>query len=174
MEKVFITGAAGFIGSNLVDRLLADGKTVVGYDNFSTGQNEFLEGALKNPKFQLIHGDCLDLPALTKAMTGCDFIFHFAANADVRFGLDHPGKDFQQNAQASFNVLEAMRVSGVRRITIALVELRAKGTKGVVDGLRPDMDVVVGPPGNELRGRCQRLGEGHHQPTGGDDQDSAP
>jgi UDP-glucose 4-epimerase len=119
MEKVFVTGAAGFIGSNLVDRLLRDGRSVVGFDNFSTGQNEFLEGALKNPKFQLIRGDCLDLPVLTKAMTGCDFVFHLAANADVRFGLDHPGKDFQQNAFASFNVLEAMRVSGVRRIAFS-------------------------------------------------------
>jgi UDP-glucose 4-epimerase len=116
MEKIFITGAAGFIGSNLVDRLLADGKTVVGWDNFSTGQIEFLEGAQKNQNFKLVKGDCLDLPALTKAMAGCDFIFHLAANADVRFGLDHPGKDFQQNAQASFNVLEAMRVSGIRGI----------------------------------------------------------
>jgi UDP-glucose 4-epimerase len=119
MEKVFITGAAGFIGSNLVDRLLRDGKSVVGYDNFSTGQNEFLENAQKNPKFKLIRGDCLDLPALTKAMAGCDIIFHLAANADVRFGLDNPGKDFQQNALASFNVLEAMRVSGVKRIAFS-------------------------------------------------------
>ena len=75
MEKVFVTGAAGFIGSNLVDRLLRDGKSVVGFDNFSTGQNEFLEGALKNPKFKLIRGDCLDLPALTKAMAGLRFCF---------------------------------------------------------------------------------------------------
>jgi len=119
MDKIFITGAAGFIGSNLVDRLLRDGKTVVGFDNFSTGQNEFLESAQKNPKFKLIRGDCLDLPALTQAMAGCDFIFHLAANADVRFGLDHPGKDFQQNALASFNVLEAMRVSGVKRIAFS-------------------------------------------------------
>jgi len=119
MEKIFVTGAAGFIGSNLVDRLLKDGKTVVGFDNFSTGQNEFLEGALKNPNFTLVKGDCLDLPALTKAVAGCDFIFHLAANADVRFGLDHPGKDFQQNAQASFNVLEAMRVNGIKRIAFS-------------------------------------------------------
>jgi UDP-glucose 4-epimerase len=119
MEKIFVTGAAGFISSNLVDRLLKDGKTVVGFDNFSTGQNEFLEGALKNPKFTLIRGDCLDLPALTKGMAGCDMVFHLAANADVRFGLDHPGKDFQQNALASFNVLEAMRVNGVKRIAFS-------------------------------------------------------
>jgi UDP-glucose 4-epimerase len=119
MEKIFVTGAAGFIGSNLVDRLLKDGRSVVGFDNLSTGQKEFLDGALKNPNFTLIHGDCLDLPALIKAMTGCQFIFHLAANADVRFGLDHPGKDFQQNAFASFNVLEAMRVNGIKRIAFS-------------------------------------------------------
>jgi len=116
MEKVFVTGAAGFIGSNLVDRLLADGKTVIGWDNFSTGQNEFLPDALKNPGFKLIKGDNLDQPGLKKAMAGCDFVFHLAANADVRFGLDHPQKDFQQNAMATFNVLEAMRANGIQRI----------------------------------------------------------
>jgi UDP-glucose 4-epimerase len=119
MEKVFVTGAAGFIGSNLVDRLLAGGKHVVGWDNFSTGQREFLQSALANPKCKLVEGDCLDLPALTRAMAGCDFVFHLAANADVRFGLDHPHKDFQQNAAATFNVLEAMRASGVKRIAFS-------------------------------------------------------
>ena len=119
MNTIFVTGAAGFIGSNLVDRLLADGKRVVGWDNFSTGQREFLQSALANPKFKLIEGDCLDLPALTRAMAGCDFVFHLAANADVRFGLDHPSKDFQQNAVATFNVLEAMRASGVKRIAFS-------------------------------------------------------
>jgi UDP-glucose 4-epimerase len=98
---------------------LAEGKTVVGFDNFSTGQNEFLEGALKSSKFSLVQGDCTDLPALIKAMEGCQFIFHLAANADVRFGLDHPGKDFQQNAFASFNVLEAMRVNNIKRIAFS-------------------------------------------------------
>jgi UDP-glucose 4-epimerase len=119
MNTVFITGVAGFIGSNLVDRLLRDGKTVVGWDNFSTGREEFLADALKNPNFKLIKGDNLDIPALTHAMAGCDIVFHLAANADVRFGLDHPGKDFQQNALATFNVLEAMRVSGIRQIAFS-------------------------------------------------------
>jgi UDP-glucose 4-epimerase len=119
MEKVFVTGAAGFIGSNLVDRLLADGKRVVGWDNFSTGQREFLQSATINPRFKLIEGDCLDLPALTRAMAGCGFIFHLAANADVRFGLEHPGKDLQQNTIATFNVLEAMRANGIKGIAFS-------------------------------------------------------
>jgi UDP-glucose 4-epimerase len=119
MEKVFVTGAAGFIGSNLVDRLLAGGKHVVGWDNFSTGLREFLESAATNPKFKLIEGDCLDLSALIRAMAGCDFVFHLAANADVRFGLDHPHKDLQQNTVATFNVLEAMRANGIKGIAFS-------------------------------------------------------
>jgi UDP-glucose 4-epimerase len=119
MNRIFITGAAGFIGSTLADRLLADGKTVVGWDNFSTGQRKFLEGALKNKNFTLVEGDNLDLPALTKAMTGCDTVFHLAANADVRFGLEHPSKDLQQNTVATFNVLEAMRAKGIKRIAFS-------------------------------------------------------
>jgi UDP-glucose 4-epimerase len=119
MDKVFVTGAAGFIGSNLVDRLLRDGKSVAGYDNFSTGQNEFLTAARNQPNFKLIRGDNLDLPALTQAMAGCDFVFHLAANADVRFGLEHPDKDLQQNTVATFNVLEAMRANGVKGIAFS-------------------------------------------------------
>ena len=119
MQHIFVTGAAGFIGSNLVDRLLAAGKTVVGWDNFSTGQRQFLAGALLQPNFKLIEGDNLDLPALTKAMAGSDLVFHLAANADVRFGLEHPSKDLQQNTTATFNVLEAMRANGIKRIAFS-------------------------------------------------------
>src|ERR1700722_8347482 len=119
MEKVFVTGAAGFIGSNPVDRLLADGKLVVGLDNFSTGQKKFLDGALKNKNIKLVEGDNLDLDALTRAMAGCDTVFHLAANADVRFGLQHPSKDLQQNTTATFHVLEAMRASGIKRIAFS-------------------------------------------------------
>lgn len=115
--KYFITGGAGFIGSNMADRLLSESENeVVVYDNFSTGRREFLEDALKNPRFTLIEGDTLDLDALTKAMEGCEFVFHFAANADVRMGCEHPRKDLEQNTIATFNVLEAMRANGIRRM----------------------------------------------------------
>lgn len=112
----FVTGAAGFIGSNLVDRLLAAGIRVTGYDNLSTGIEAFLDGAMRNPDFALIRGDVLDLQALTAAMAGADFVFHLAANADVRFGTEHPRKDLEQNTIATFNVLEAMRATGAKRI----------------------------------------------------------
>jgi UDP-glucose 4-epimerase len=116
---VFVTGAAGFIGSTLVDRLLTDGHTVVGFDNLSTGQERFLENATHRRTFRLVRGDALDLPALIAAMRGADMVFHLAANADVRFGTEHPRKDLEQNTIATFNVLEAMRDTGVRRIAFS-------------------------------------------------------
>jgi len=117
--KAFVTGAAGFIGSNLVDRLLARGDDVVGYDNLSTGRREFLREASANPRFALVEGDVLDAGALSAAMRGADFVFHLAANADVRFGVEHPEKDLQQNTIATFRVLEAMRENGIKRIAFS-------------------------------------------------------
>ena len=115
----FVTGGAGFIGSSLVDRLLADGHDVTAFDNFSTGRREFVSAALAQPRFVLVEGDTLDLPALTRSMNGCDVVFHLAANADVRFGTDHPKKDLEQNTIATFHVLEAMRANGIRRIAFS-------------------------------------------------------
>jgi len=117
--KAFVTGAAGFIGSNLVDRLLAAGHEVTGFDNLSTGFLRFLEGAQANPRFRLIEGDLLELDAVKHAMTGADFVFHLAANADVRFGPDHPRRDLEQNTIVTWNVLEVMRAAGARRIAFA-------------------------------------------------------
>ena len=119
MQNVFITGAAGFIGSSLVDLLLRQGQRVTGWDNFSTGQSDFLAEAQQSPNFKLVRGDNLDLPALTAAMAGCDTVFHLAANADVRFGLNHPRRDLEQNTIATFNVLEAMRANGLKTIAFS-------------------------------------------------------
>jgi UDP-glucose 4-epimerase len=117
--RYFITGCAGFIGSNLVDRLLQNGHEVIGYDNFSTGQEEFLVAAQQSPRFRLIRGDTLDMERLTSAIRGADAVFHLAANADVRFGTSQPRKDLEQNTIATANVLEAMRVHQIRRIAFA-------------------------------------------------------
>lgn len=117
--RAFVTGGAGFIGSHVVDRLLADGHAVTAFDNLSTGQREFLAAAEARDGFRLIEGDLLDLDGLTRALQGHDTVFHLAANADVRFGVEHPRRDLEQNTIGTFNVLEAMRATGARRIAFS-------------------------------------------------------
>jgi UDP-glucose 4-epimerase len=117
--KYFVTGGTGFIGSNLVDRLLDQGHEVIAYDNLSTGFEENLEKAKKNSRFSLVINDLLNLPDLTGCMAGCEFVMHLAANADVRFGTEHPGKDLEQNTLATFNVLEAMRSNNIKHIAFS-------------------------------------------------------
>ena len=118
-SNIVITGVAGFIGSTLCDRLLADGHRVIGIDNFSTGQQRFLENALANPNFNFFEIDLLDLDSLKEAFVGGQLVYHFAANADVRFGTEHPRKDLEQNTIATYNVLEAMRENGIKRIAFS-------------------------------------------------------
>jgi UDP-glucose 4-epimerase len=115
----FVTGAAGFIGSNLVDRLLGIGEVVVGYDNLSTGMLEFIASAQQHRNFTFVRGDLLDTRSLDGAMRGAKRVVHLAANADVRFGLAHPHKDLEQNTIATFNVLEAMRANNVEEISFS-------------------------------------------------------
>jgi UDP-glucose 4-epimerase len=117
--RALVTGAAGFIGSHLTDRLLAGGHSVRGYDNFSTGRRGFLEDTLRSERFELCEADILDLPALTAASEGADVVFHMAANADVRRGPEHPGRDLEQNTVGTARVLEAMRAAGAGRIAFA-------------------------------------------------------
>lgn len=158
MQSVFITGAAGFIGSNLVDRLLADGVSVTGWDNLSTGQLRFLEGALKHPRFKLVQGDNLDLPALSAAMKGADFVFHLAANADIKDGWQHPKKDLEQNTIATFNVLEAMRANGVKRI--AFSSTGSVYGEALVTPDRPTPETDSFPIQTSLYGASKTAGEG--------------
>src|SRR3984893_9350362 len=115
----FVTGAAGFIGSNLVDRLLAAGHSGVGYDNFYNRQRRLLRHASQSPQCRLVQADLLNTDALRSAIAGSDTVFHLAANADVRFGTHHPFKDIEQNTIATYNVLEAMRANGVKRIAFS-------------------------------------------------------
>jgi UDP-glucose 4-epimerase len=119
MKKVIVTGCAGFIGSTLVDRLLQESYQVVGIDNFSTGQRRFLDAALRNPAFSLIEMDLLDLDALKFAYIGGEAVFHLSANADVRFGTNHPRRDLEQNTIVTYNVLESMRANGIKKIAFS-------------------------------------------------------
>lgn len=114
--KIFITGGAGFIGSHLCEALLAQGHEVTAWDNFVTGHKEFLADCQLQTKFQLVKGDNLDKDALVSAMSGHETVIHLAANADVRYGLEHPTKDLQQNTIATSNILEAARQVGVQRV----------------------------------------------------------
>ena len=117
--KAFITGGAGFIASNLADRLLQLDHSVVVYDNFSTGQRKFIEHNLQNKNYKLITADVLDKPTLTKAMQNADIVFHFQANADVRGGMENTQIDVEQNITGTHNVLEAMKINRIDRIAFA-------------------------------------------------------
>jgi UDP-glucose 4-epimerase len=115
-SSVVVTGGAGFIGSHVVDALVELGAKVTVIDNFSTGYRELVhEGA----NVSLVEADLLDYPKVSRALVGQDFVFHLAANADVKDGLLHPRKDVEQNIIATQNVLESMREHGVRRIAFS-------------------------------------------------------
>jgi UDP-glucose 4-epimerase len=118
LNKIFVTGCAGFIGSNLVDRLIKNKNNyVIGFDNFSTGQHRFIKDALKQSNFSYISGDIIEnYDELVYNMQNMDIVYHLAANADVRYGLEHPYKDLEENTIATFHVLEAMRKNNVKKI----------------------------------------------------------
>lgn len=113
--RVVITGCAGFIGSNLTDHLLGSGHSVVGLDDLSTGRRQFLERATRAGRFELVQCDLLTAD-LVELVSGSDAVIHLAANADVRFGWEHPARDLEQNVSATHRLLEAMRMTGVGRL----------------------------------------------------------
>ncbi|MCQ1535108.1 SDR family NAD(P)-dependent oxidoreductase [Methanosarcina sp. KYL-1] len=115
-KKILVTGGAGFIGSNLVDRLMERGNRVVVFDNLSSGHTEFIEQHFENPDFTLIEGDVLDTGAIEKACQGTDFVYHVAANPDVKLGASDTKVHFDQNITATYNLLEAMRKTGTGKI----------------------------------------------------------
>jgi UDP-glucose 4-epimerase len=118
--RVTVTGGAGFVGSNLVDRLLAGGHEVVALDNLSTGHRRFLKDAANHDGFRFEEVDLLSPATDVDALVhGSDAIVHLAANADVRFGWDAPDRDLQQNVVVTHRMLEAARRQGVRHFVFS-------------------------------------------------------
>ncbi len=117
--RCFVTGAAGFIGSHLVEHLLAAGNSVTGYDNLSSGRVEWLSDVRDAPCFRFVRADLLDAATLRRAMEGHDAVFHLGGNTDIPIGTSDPSIDLKNCTIATFNVLEAMRATGVRTILFA-------------------------------------------------------
>lgn len=119
IHRAFVTGGAGFIGSHIVDRLAQTATNITIYDNFSTGQEQFISHHAENPKIRVVRADVLDSERLKNEMVGCDCVFHFQANADVRGGTMRTRIDLDQNTIATWNVLEAMRINEIKHIVFA-------------------------------------------------------
>jgi UDP-glucose 4-epimerase len=119
MMKYFISGGAGFIGSHLVDRLVGNGGSVTVYDNLSSGKEEHIRHHMGKAYFNFIKADLLDSSTLTRSLKGHHAVFHLAANPDAREGIKNPSLDLNIGTIATFNVLEAMRQNGIKKIVFS-------------------------------------------------------
>ncbi len=117
--KAFVTGGAGFIGSHLVDKLIEKGYKVTVYDNLSSGRKQFLEQHTNNNNFTFIEDDLLDLEQVKKEIRGHDVVFHIAANPFVRLGEKQTRLDLEQGMIVTYNILESMRVNGIKKIVFS-------------------------------------------------------
>lgn len=118
--RAFIAGGAGFIGSHLVHRLMTTTEAhVTVYDNFSSGRMWHLEPHLESPRLSVQRGDIKDLEALVAAMGGHDVVYHFASNPDIARAAHQPDIDFWEGTYLTHNILEAMRITGVKKIIYA-------------------------------------------------------
>src|SRR6056300_155208 len=115
--RALVTGGAGFIGSHLIDRLVARGDNVVVLDNLSSGDLSFIQGHLERGDAHLVNGDICSMDDVKKAMAmDIDCVFHLAANPDIRLGTRITDTDLKQGTVATYNVVEAMRLAGVKKI----------------------------------------------------------
>ena len=118
--RALVTGGAGFIGSHLIDRLVARGDHVVVLDNLSSGNLDFIQGHLDSGDAVLVNGDLRSLDDVKQAMAmDIDCVYHLAANPDIRLGTRVTDTDLNQGTVATYNVVEAMRLAGVKKIAFA-------------------------------------------------------
>jgi UDP-glucose 4-epimerase len=115
--NIFITGGAGFIGTSLVERLLATtSENITVYDNFSSAGQNMLEPFRTDGRLRVIEADLLDADKITEAIAGHHMVYHLASNPDISRGIEDPELDYKQSIEATFNVLDAMRLTGIRKI----------------------------------------------------------
>ena len=119
VKRVLLTGGAGFIGSHVLDLLAPSGVEFVVYDNLSNGRLEYIEDHLPRPNVTFLKADITNLDALIDATRGCDLVWHLAANTDIINSHDDPSRDLNDCAVGTFNVIEAMRRTGVRDVIFA-------------------------------------------------------
>ncbi len=117
--RALVTGGAGFIGSHLIDRLVSRGDTVVVLDNLSSGNLDFIQNHLDSGKVSLVKGDVTNYQDVLSAMEGIECVFHLAANPDIRLGTKITDTDLKQGTIATYNIVEAMRINGVKKIAFA-------------------------------------------------------
>ena len=116
--RYFVTGGAGFIGSHLVDNLVNMG-LVTAYDNLSSGKKELIQHHLDREGFRFVQADLLERDRLAGAMKDSEVVFHMAANPKIRAGTQDTELDLKQGTIATYNVLEAMRLNGIKKIVFA-------------------------------------------------------
>ncbi len=117
--KILITGGAGFIGSHLCERFLQEGHEVIAYDNLLLGRKELIKDFLQKPRFRFVEADLLDLDQLKQEMRGCGLVYHMAANSDISQGAQFTDIDLKNGTLATYNVLESMRLLGVKELVMA-------------------------------------------------------
>lgn len=141
LAKVLVTGGAGFIGSNLCERLLSEGFQVVCLDNLSTGFKKNIESFLNNNYFTFIEGDIQDYTTCVDAVKGCQYVFHQAALGSVPRSIANPTATNAVNISGFLNVLEASKSAGVKRFIFAA----SSSTYGDSKAL-PKLEDQIGKP----------------------------
>lgn len=140
-KKILVTGGAGFIGSNLSEKLLELGAMVTVLDNFATGHRRNVEAFLSNENFTLIEGDIRDLETCRKVCEGRDFVLHQAALGSVPRSINDPITSNEVNVGGFLNMLVAARDAGVKRLVYAA----SSSTYGDSKSL-PKVEDVIGKP----------------------------
>lgn len=142
-KPVLVTGGAGFIGSHLVERLLAGGEPVIVLDDLSTGRASNLAAVVAHPQLRIIRGKVSEHAGLRELVGECAFVFHLAAAVGVELVVNSPIRTIQTNLREAEAILGAASAHGVPLLFTSTSEVYGKSTKEV---FTEDDDLLIGPP----------------------------